>query len=357
MQLRSGVDRDDLAIQGRLSGGGANGPAERIEIGLGSRDGDTGLQASDEVHGERVETGAGIEGGAKRVVGTQRHPEVAGERLHDPGEPFPCHADDRERPVVDRQRAADDVRGRAKPFPPEGMREDHDRRRLGTIVGRRQDAATRRGHSEEREIVSTGDLAEPMLGLAVDPKPDRHHLKSGEPLQRGVAIPVVEIQAVARVRPPPAVDADDSARIAGVNRLQEERVHEREDGGVGADAECQHEDRDGREAGRSAERPQSVAQILQQALERAVLPHVGDRLLEHGDVPELTPGPPLRLRRCESGPHETVLPHLDVQAHFLFDSRAHRPPAEQPPHSHTRVDECLPQPVHATSGSMTRSMA
>ena len=58
-------------------------------------------------------------------------------------------------------------------------------------------------------------------------------------------------------------DADELAD-ASRHRLQQQRVDEREDRGVGADPQREHADRDGGESRRTTEQTKAVAEILKQ---------------------------------------------------------------------------------------------
>ena len=90
----------------------------------------------------------------------------------------------------------------------------------------------------------------------------------GDGLEHGVArLPFHEVggRDVAALQPVLAVllpDGDDARGIAEREVAQEHGVDHAEDGGIGADAEGQRQDRDGGEAGRLAEQAEPVAEVL-----------------------------------------------------------------------------------------------
>ena len=69
-------------------------------------------------------------------------------------------------------------------------------------------------------------------------------------------------------------------------RIEEHGVDDGKQGSVGADAQSQGEDRDGREAGIFSQRAGSVAQVLQEFFEPEPTPLVAGDLLYQRDVAE-----------------------------------------------------------------------
>ena len=80
---------------------------------------------------------------------------------------------------------------------------------------------------------------------------------------------------------------DKPPRVAHGKRAQQQGVEQAENGGVGADAESQRENRDGGEGGRATHRSQAVADVLPEPVERIPAPHFAGELLDVGAVAEL----------------------------------------------------------------------
>ena len=106
--------------------------------------------------------------------------------------------------------------------------------------------------------------------------------------------PVLEVRGrdvVARLRVQPIVlpDRHEAAGIAERQRAQQHGVDDREDGGVGADAERERQHDDRGETGALAHQAQRIAKILEQHVETPLLaeeaPRVGDRADRPGHHP------------------------------------------------------------------------
>ena len=224
-----------------------------------------GTKPSHQMHRECLGSRVSVERGPQQRIGRQRQPEIPAKRRHHPCEPFRGHADDRERLIVERDRAADGVGGRPESARPIGMRQHHHRSGAGAIVGGRKDAAAGRGDAEDREVVAADDFPEGVLGLLIDPQPERSELEAGQSRQSRVAVAILDERPQARRRKPVGADADQIFDRGDRQRSQEERVGEAEDGHRRADAEGEHRDRDRGEAGRPDQGAGAVAQVLNDA--------------------------------------------------------------------------------------------
>ena len=206
----------------------------------------------------------------------KRHPEVPGggapgghrkARGHD--------ADDRVRLTVEPERAADDVRGRAKMALPESVAEDRDVAAcLGILLGEKH-AAEHRPRSHDLEEVGADGARHDRLGGSgagqreLTEAIDRHPLEAA-----GVALPVVEVRrrdrerrhAGKRVLRRHVEDPHEPIRLVERQRAQQHRVDEAEDRRVGADAEREHGDDRQRERGSAQQYPEGITNIGNQRL-------------------------------------------------------------------------------------------
>ncbi len=84
-------------------------------------------------------------------------------------------------------------------------------------------------------------------------------------------------------------EEDETRRIADRQRLQQDRVEQREDGRVRADAERERQHRDGRERRMPRERAQRVADIARERIHPANQPRLA-RVFDHQRrIPHLAP--------------------------------------------------------------------
>ena len=158
---------------------------------------------------------------------------------------------------------------------------------LWNPVIRRQSVAENRPHTERLEEVGRDRRARHADAIAAAGQRDRALEVGRDLLERaGLLPPVLEVRgrdAVARLRVHPIVlpDRHHPGGIAERQRPQQDRVDDREDGGVGADAEGERQHDDRGEAGTLPHQAQRVAKILEQHVETPLLaeeaPRVGDR--------------------------------------------------------------------------------
>ena len=180
----------------------------------------------------------------------------------------PCwrHAHDGEGRAVERQRLAHDVRVAAEASLPESVAEHDDRH--GLVVFFRQERTAHRGLSaEDREIVAAHHLHGNLLGLGAGApvhlgEGEARHLREHLVLVAQILVVEVRERQIAGIALVGHEDRGQPIRFVHGNRLEQRRVHEAEDRGVGADAERQREHGDGREARALGQHAQAVAQIL-----------------------------------------------------------------------------------------------
>ncbi len=221
-----------------------------------------------------------------RVPGSRRHP--ADLRVHrqrqveagrdggvGPVEAAPRDADDRQRVAAHPDRPPDDRGITPEPGLP-GVVAEHDERRGAqlAIVGGIEEPTRLRGHAEDREVVARDELALRELGRVG--RAAVRHLEADGLAPRGGRErhprPVAEGQVVGIVPGHSRVGtaARDEPQLlwsANRQRLQEQRVDQGEDRGIGADAERQRQHGDRRRGRRAAQRPGGPAGVGEAVLQ------------------------------------------------------------------------------------------
>ena len=215
------------------------------------------------------------------------------------------HADDGERVVVDGDRLPDDPRIGAESRAPVVVAQHGDRAAASLAIVVRCDDASHRGADAEHLEVRAGDeLARHTLGLAVHADVHRDRTPGEQPGEDGggpgavghcqadaregrgrAAIDEVVAEIfvhrerqhvaarVAAVVVPRAVEEDELLGVFHREAPQEHLVDEREDGGIGADAEGDRHERDAREQRRSGEPAESVSKVPDQIRHTDVFSH------------------------------------------------------------------------------------
>ena len=181
-----------------------------------------------------------------RVVGL-RDPHVGVEQQ---AEPLRHHADDRHRHVVEHRRGVDDVGAAAEARLPELVADDdvrdHDRR---LVLFRQEGPAQLRAHLQHLEHAGGEPLRVQLLGEAAFRRADRQHaaVHPADRLERLVPLPQRRVLGQREHRDAVALigrrhaDLDQPIHVTE-RRLVEGRLEQPEDGGVGADADADHED-------------------------------------------------------------------------------------------------------------------
>ena len=177
-------------------------------------------------------------------------------------------ADDRVRLVVEKDRAVDDGRIRAELGDPHAVTDDrHLVFAQLVLTGKKRPAQCRfgakhlevaRGHQAASELDWFGAAGQRdrVAGLR------RHEVEDGV-----VSLPVEEVQrrdAVALASRRLLHDADDAIGVRVGERLEQHRIHEAEDRRIGADADGQRQDGDGREPRALTECAHRVTDIPEQ---------------------------------------------------------------------------------------------
>ena len=165
----------------------------------------------------------------------------------------------------------------AEAAPPQPVADDRDAARVGHAVAGHEVAAERRRAAEHRQVLVRHLLAGERFGLGVaaerrTPAAHRRHALDLRELRAPIHDVARRSPFVGRATAGPQVLPQHHQAIGAWirQRPQHQRVDDGEDGGVGADAQRQREDGDGREPGRPQQRPDGVAQILQGRLHRVL---------------------------------------------------------------------------------------
>ena len=198
------------------------------------------------------------------------HPEVAGIDPARAGEAAGSHADHHELPAVELDRTAEDPPVAPEPPLPEVVAQhDHGVAVGGEVLLGQEGAAELRPDPEQIEIVAGDHLAVDQLGVAPHGEAEDGRGVDGEagkapglPGQVGEVRMGDVLQVGAPLRR--AEDPDQALRLAHRERLQEDRLHHREDRRVGADGERQREHRAQGEAGPQSQAAEAVPKIPEQ---------------------------------------------------------------------------------------------
>jgi hypothetical protein len=207
-----------------------------------------------------------------RLVHAQGQPDLGPEDRHRAGEPARGDAHDTEIAAVQTECAADEI-GRKTRLAPVLVR--HNRHRVGPrplFLGPER-APLRQRCAEGGKEVGGDEHREDAARLGALGEAHHREVHREHAVEDVAAAPDVHEVRI-RERSPPAllggapVDADERAAVGAGDRLQQQRVHEREDGGVGADAEREHEHGGGGEARRAQQGARGVTKVLQHGVSR-----------------------------------------------------------------------------------------
>jgi hypothetical protein len=205
-----------------------------------------------------------------------RNPHLGLEHRHEAGERAGSDPDDRIGLTVDPNRAAEHLRIAAVVAAPRRVREDHSPRRAGAIVVGQQRAAERGADAQHLEVIAGDDFpdrhARSIAGLhRGDRGAEPHH--RGEDFVLPGEVEEVRVGAgrVGIAVPSARVDAHQAIGPFDRQRPEQQRVHDREECRVEADANRQRGDRHDGEGGRTCEPSQGVADIGTDGFEQSHL--------------------------------------------------------------------------------------
>ena len=182
-----------------------------------------------------------------------RNPQLRRKNRHHPIEAGRDDADDRVRVAADAERAPDGIGCGAQLADPVAIRDHRDAFGAGHVVRRRERPADRGAHAKHTEIVPRDDFAHRKARAVVEVQRREHRAVAGDVLEHFVLRPKIEIVRVRRraERAEPRVareNVDETIRRGHGQRLEQQRIGNREECGVEADADGQRRHGDERES-------------------------------------------------------------------------------------------------------------
>ena len=326
------------------------GARQRVHFGLRRLDAHAGLQPADEREG--------VAPLIVRLVDRERRPDVGARAWREDRaevERGGHHADHGHRFVVDGDRASDQRAIGVEAALPQAVR---DQRRLRAFVEAfllEEQAADRRPHAE-RLVEAAGDHhVDQALGFGADGELRAQvaveREVAAERLERLAALaPGLEVERPGRAPGQPAVVAGLAAprcrpdrrpprpprrgsggtpplfsmktsrsALREGQRPEQQRVHQAEDRGVGADADGEDQDGDEREAGVAAQRAEGVAQVVQERVHVRNSPGVAVEEARGLDAAQCQHGLAPRLFGAQTAPAMVFGGHLQMARQLLFE--------------------------------------
>ena len=184
------------------------------------------------------------------------------------GEPSRRHADDSEVGAVDADDAAEKRGIEVAPLP-DRVRRDCDRRAgAGALLGGGEGSAGGERHAERFEVVRRDDGRKRLAGEVAVADADRREAVRHQAVEDAAPIAQVDVGGIREVGElglldPIAIEDGEERVDASLAGPQDQRVDQREDGGVGADAQREHEHGNGRECRLLAKQTHAVPEVLQ----------------------------------------------------------------------------------------------
>ena len=202
------------------------------------------------------------------IVNPERQPDLRRENLRRAGESLRENPDHGEGAAVDRDRRAQH-RG-IEPFPlPIVVAHDRDRRvAAGCFLFRPEGAALHRHHSHDREIIGAHHVGERATRAAFIAHADHGEVVRHHPGEDAVLIADIDVGRIGKTAKRLRIflilrkDLHDLVRLRVMGRLEQQRVHEAEDGGVRANPEREHNDRRRRESPCLHELPKCKSEVV-----------------------------------------------------------------------------------------------
>ena len=254
----------------------------RLESCLGGLHRHAGLQAAEHVHPSCAAIEQTVPAGRHLPLHHRRDPQRRRFADVNPTETWLRNADYGHRLVVDQDLAPDDIRCAAEGVGPVIVRDDDDRVGVADEIVRFGDEATEvRPDAEHGEIRARHDFRQHRLMLPSRRQVHRRRMPAQDAVEElrlrlqiaahRVGHQVATAPAV-RERIASPVDQHDAVRIPDRKQSQQHLIDERKDGGVGADAEREGQDRRQREGGRPYQRADGVSAVAAAVLEPTVEP-------------------------------------------------------------------------------------
>ena len=263
---------------------------DRLHLGRRAIDGRAIGQPSEHAQrGERAMALLGIGLGPRpERAGGRGHVDVALDRVLRERRQ---HADDRVRPVVHPQHAADHAGLAAELRLPVLVAQDEHGLRADVVVALAERAAEQRPHAEHVEEVGGDDRGLDPVGLPLVQQHERHRVELDQVpdrLEAGAIVVqlldrdagVVDVRRRRRL-----LDEHELVPVREGQRREQHAANHGEHGRVRADAEREHADGRGRVAGRAAERATAEADVLPERVPESDASHVVSSGAHHGGSP------------------------------------------------------------------------
>ncbi len=263
----------------------------------------------------------------------------------DASEPGGGHADHGHGVIADQDLASNDVGSAAELRLPEVIREHHDRTGAGRgIVFGFDDAAERGADAEHGEVGAGDDLCGDRPGIAAGCEVDLDFGAAEDAVEEagllleiaadGVRHQVITADAAGDEVVAVPIHEDQALGLADGERVQDHLVDQGVDGGGGADAEGEREQRRGGETGAAEERPRGETEIVEEIAEPAGEPDVSDFLAHLGEA-EFDSGAAARLRLGDAGGGEVSDAAIEMILEFAVEAAFQglaAEPVEEPDH-------------------------
>jgi hypothetical protein len=195
------------------------------------------------------------------------------------------------------------------------------------LVGRER-PAERGADPEHVEIIRAHSHGGHALSFAVGDERGGPRTHDGNRLERSASRAVVHGGREPDVRRGPVgvaiAERDQPVWRRIRQRAKQRRVDNREDGGVGADAERQGEQRRGRESRSAREHPHRIAEVLHQHVNRGNAALIAPGLGNLGGAAQRQAGRPRRLEIRQPARAMLLLQHVAMELQFFFQSVAAR---------------------------------
>ena len=255
----------------------------------------------------------------------QRHPDIRRFSTGLSAEAWRCDANDGEWRALEAERAADDRGAAAEP--PRPVRVAEHRNRLAVrqpVVSRPERAADAGADAQGGEVVPADPFEDNRLGWTIDAdgvrarRRRRNRVDDACRLGRKLPERGVREQCVVTVRTQDA-ERDQLVWSLDGQGAQHHRVDDAEDGGVGADAEREDDDRHRRERRRTPQGTSGIADVPPEVLD-AGFPTGVACLFFHGiQTSDLEPRGPDRGVRRQTAPDLCVDGSIEVGTELLVE--------------------------------------
>ena len=330
---------------------------QKVDIGRRPRRGHTGLQPSDEV--ERCQKIIVVVAPVRwnRLHHREGNPDVGSMPDGRSKELGRCDADDAECGRAHLQRSVQDIRiAQKSALPPRIADNGYRVVALGPVVGVRERTAYQRMHAQGLEIGAGDQLHLHRLRLiapfdeamnVVADAEDRGRIRENLILLlqlaiEGIGIKFGEAEVIGDAAHIARAQQHKLLRLLDGQRAQHHGVHQAEDGGVGADAERERQQRHEGDARAAEHRAQSIEHILQKPFEPAPPPGRVTALTQECRIPKAPIGGRFCAVRRDTRLYLLLPSQIQMKLHLVFEVLCQPLAVEQ----HTDAPYEFSEPVH-----------